>query len=76
MLPPATVVVEILQGEGGVIPATIRWLQGLRQLTRKFSVVLIIDEVQTGLGRMGKLFAFEHAGIEPDILVFSKAIGG
>ena len=76
VLPPAAVVVEIVQGEGGVIPAPIRWLQGLRQLTRKFGVVLIIDEVQTGLGRTGKLFAFEHAGIEPDVLVLSKAIGG
>ncbi|WP_460135964.1 diaminobutyrate--2-oxoglutarate transaminase [Pseudomonas sp. S1_E04] len=76
VLPPAAVVVEIVQGEGGVIPAPIRWLQGLRRLTRKFGVVLIIDEVQTGLGRTGKLFAFEHAGIEPDVLVLSKAIGG
>lgn len=76
VLPPAAVVVEVVQGEGGVIPAPIRWLQGLRQLTRKFGVALIIDEVQTGLGRTGKLFAFEHADIEPDILVLSKAIGG
>ncbi|MBX8539037.1 diaminobutyrate--2-oxoglutarate transaminase [Pseudomonas cichorii] len=76
VLPPAAIVVEVVQGEGGVIPAPVRWLQGLRQLTRKHGVALIIDEVQTGIGRTGKLFAFEHAGIEPDILVLSKAIGG
>ena len=76
VLPPAAVVVEVVQGEGGVIPAPLRWLQGLRQLTRQYGVALIIDEVQTGIGRTGKLFAFEHAGIEPDILVLSKAIGG
>ncbi|MFW9265797.1 diaminobutyrate--2-oxoglutarate transaminase [Pseudomonas sp. D2-30] len=76
VLPPAAVVVEVVQGEGGVIPAPVRWLQGLRQLTRKYGVALIIDEVQTGLGRTGKLFAFQHADIEPDILVLSKAIGG
>jgi diaminobutyrate-2-oxoglutarate transaminase len=76
VLPPAAVVVEVVQGEGGVIPAPARWLQSLRQLTRKHGVALIIDEVQTGLGRTGKLFAFQHADIEPDILVLSKAIGG
>ncbi|HLD64954.1 MAG TPA: aminotransferase class III-fold pyridoxal phosphate-dependent enzyme, partial [Pseudomonas sp.] len=76
VLPPAAVVVEVVQGEGGVIPAPLRWLQGLRQLTRKHGIVLIIDEVQTGLGRTGRLFAFEHADIEPDILVLSKALGG
>ncbi|MDP3846043.1 MAG: diaminobutyrate--2-oxoglutarate transaminase [Pseudomonas sp.] len=76
VLPPAAVVVEVVQGEGGVIPAPVRWLQGLRQVTRKHGVALIIDEVQTGLGRTGRLFAFEHADIEPDILVLSKAIGG
>lgn len=76
VLPPAAVVVEVVQGEGGVIPAPARWLQGLRQITRKHGVALILDEVQTGLGRTGRLFAFEHAGIEPDVLVLSKAIGG
>ncbi|MFD1623308.1 diaminobutyrate--2-oxoglutarate transaminase [Azospirillum griseum] len=73
---PAAMVVEVVQGEGGVIPAPIRWLQGLRRLTRAHGVPLVIDEVQTGLGRTGHLFAFERAGIEPDILVLSKAIGG
>lgn len=76
VLPPAAVVMEVVQGEGGVIPAPVRWLQGLRRLTRQHGIALIIDEVQTGLGRTGRLFAFEHADIEPDILVLSKAIGG
>lgn len=73
---PAAVVVEVVQGEGGVIPTPTRWLQGLRKLTREQGVVLIIDEVQSGIGRTGRMFAFEHAGIEPDILVISKAVGG
>ncbi len=73
---PAAVVVEVVQGEGGVIPAPVRWLQGLRKLTREHGVVLIIDEVQSGIGRTGRMFAFEHAAIEPDVLVLSKAIGG
>ncbi|MGF6317791.1 diaminobutyrate--2-oxoglutarate transaminase [Pseudomonas frederiksbergensis] len=76
VLPPAAVVVEVVQGEGGVIPAPARWLQGVRKLTQQHGVALIVDEVQTGLGRTGRMFAFEHAGIEPDILVLSKAIGG
>lgn len=76
VLPPAAVVVEAVQGEGGVNPAPARWLNGLRRITREHGSVLIIDEVQTGLGRTGRLFGFEHAGIEPDVLVLSKAIGG
>ncbi|TWB10726.1 diaminobutyrate aminotransferase [Nitrospirillum amazonense] len=76
VLLPAAVVVEVVQGEGGVIPAPVRWLQGLRQLTREHGVALVVDEVQTGLGRTGRLYAFEHAGIEPDVVVLSKAIGG
>ena len=73
---PAAVVVEAVQGEGGVIPAPARWLQGLRKLTREHGVVLIVDEVQSGIGRTGRMFAFEHAAIEPDVVVISKAIGG
>lgn len=76
VLLPAAVVVEVVQGEGGVIPAPVRWLQGLRKLTQEHGVALIIDEVQSGIGRTGRMFAFEHADIEPDILVLSKAIGG
>ncbi|SFG29240.1 diaminobutyrate aminotransferase apoenzyme [Novosphingobium sp. CF614] len=73
---PAAVLLEAVQGEGGVIPAPIRWLQGVRRLTRAAGVPLVIDEIQTGVGRTGTFFAFERAGIEPDVVVLSKAIGG
>lgn len=73
---PAAVVVEAIQGEGGVIPASARWLQGLRDITRAHDIPLVVDEVQTGLARTGDLFAFEHAGILPDAVCLSKAIGG
>lgn len=73
---PAGVIVEVVQGEGGSVPAPIEWLKELRRITRERNIPLIIDEVQTGIGRTGKMFAFEHAGIEPDVLVLSKAIGG
>ncbi|PHN29698.1 MULTISPECIES: diaminobutyrate--2-oxoglutarate transaminase family protein [Pseudomonas] len=73
---PAAVLVEVVQGEGGCIPASAQWLRGLREITRELGIVLIVDEVQTGLGRTGSTFAIEHAGITPDILVLSKAIGG
>ncbi|ASN05764.1 aspartate aminotransferase family protein [Virgibacillus necropolis] len=73
---PAGIIVEVVQGEGGSIPAPIGWLKELRRITKKRDIPLIIDEVQTGIGRTGKMFAFEHAGIEPDVLVLSKAIGG
>ncbi|WP_407310834.1 aspartate aminotransferase family protein [Pseudomonas sp. nanlin1] len=73
---PAALIVEVVQGEGGVVPAADRWLQGVREITAKAGVALIIDEIQTGFGRTGKLFAFEHAGIVPDVVVLSKAIGG
>lgn len=73
---PAAVIVEAVQGEGGVIPAPDRWLRGLRDITRNAGVPLILDEVQTGFGRTGRRFAFEHADIVPDVVVLSKAIGG
>ena len=76
VLPPAALLVEVVQGEGGVIPAPARWLQGVRAITRRHGIVMIIDEVQTGIGRTGTLFAFEQTGIKPDVLVLSKAIGG
>jgi len=76
VLPPAAMIVEAVQGEGGVMPAPARWLRGLRRITRDHGTVLILDEVQTGIGRTGQMFAFEHADVEPDVLVLSKAIGG
>ncbi|MBC1897839.1 acetylornithine transaminase [Listeria booriae] len=71
----AAVMLEIIQGEGGVIPATTEFLQGASALCAKYGALLIIDEVQTGMGRTGKRFAFEHAGIEPDIFTLAKGLG-
>ncbi|CAI8782051.1 Diaminobutyrate--2-oxoglutarate aminotransferase [Pseudomonas brassicacearum] len=73
---PAAVIVEVVQGEGGVIPADLDWIRGLRRITEQAGVALIVDEIQSGFGRTGKMFAFEHAGIIPDVVVLSKAIGG
>ncbi|WP_407315347.1 diaminobutyrate--2-oxoglutarate transaminase family protein [Pseudomonas sp. nanlin1] len=73
---PAMLIVEGIQGEGGCNPAPARWLQGLREITRAHDIPLVLDEIQTGLGRTGDMFAFEHAGIEPDVVLMSKAIGG
>ncbi|UFH49856.1 aspartate aminotransferase family protein [Pseudomonas sp. KNUC1026] len=74
--PPAAVIVEAVQGEGGMIPAADSWLRGLREITQKHGIALIVDEIQAGFGRTGRMFAFEHAGIVPDVVVLSKAIGG
>lgn len=76
ILKPAGIILEAVQGEGGVIPASSSWLRKLRALTQTLGIPLIVDEVQTGLGRTGRIFAFEHAGIVPDVVVLSKAIGG
>lgn len=73
---PAGAIVEAIQGEGGVIAAPANWLAGLRKLTAAADVPLILDEVQTGFGRTGHMFAFEHAGIVPDVVALSKAVGG
>ncbi|WP_049902504.1 diaminobutyrate--2-oxoglutarate transaminase [Halococcus agarilyticus] len=73
---PAGVFVEAVQGEGGSIPAPDTWLRRLRELTRERDVPLIVDEIQAGLGRTGELYAFEHAGIVPDVVTLSKAVGG
>lgn len=73
---PAAVIVEVVQGEGGCIAVSDDWLRQLRQLTREHKIALIIDEVQTGFARTGSMFAFQRAGIVPDVLVLSKAIGG
>ena len=67
---------EPIQGEAGVWAATDQFLQELRALTRELGLLLIFDEIQTGMGRTGKLFHYEHAGIEPDIMTLGKGIGG
>jgi acetylornithine/N-succinyldiaminopimelate aminotransferase len=70
------VLLEPIQGEAGVFVAEDDYLHQLRQLTQKHNVLLIVDEVQTGVGRTGTLFAFEHAGIRPDIMTLGKGLGG
>ena len=72
----AAVIVEPIQGEGGINVATIEFMKELRKLTEEKGVLLILDEIQTGCGRTGYVWAFQHYGIEPDIFVIGKAIGG
>jgi diaminobutyrate-2-oxoglutarate transaminase len=76
ILSPAGMILEVIQGEGGVIPAPDAWMQEIRRITHERSIPLIVDEIQTGLGRTGVLYAFQRAGILPDVVVLSKAIGG
>jgi len=70
------VMLEPVQGEGGVIPATREFMQGLRALTKKADILLIVDEVQSGMGRTGKLFGYQLSEITPDIMTLGKGIGG
>ena len=72
----AAVLIEVVQGEGGVRPASPEYIKGLAQLCQERDVLLIVDEVQTGFGRTGKMFACNHYGLTPDILCLGKAIGG
>jgi len=72
----AGVIVEVVQGEGGIKPAFQEFIRELRRRTNDVGALLIIDEVQTGFGRTGRIWAYEHYGIEADILVAGKAIGG
>lgn len=71
----AAVILEPIQGEGGVHPVDPLYLERARELTEKFDCALIFDEVQSGMGRTGKLFAYEHYGVEPDIMTLAKALG-
>lgn len=73
---PAAVILEAIQGEGGVVVAPKKWLQKIREVTARHDIVLILDEVQAGFARSGKMFAFEHSDIVPDVVVMSKAVGG
>jgi acetylornithine/N-succinyldiaminopimelate aminotransferase len=72
----AAVMLEPIQGEAGVWPATDQFLRDLRELTSAHGLLLIVDEIQTGIGRTGKLFHYEHADIAPDIMTLGKGIGG
>lgn len=73
---PAAIIVEPIQGEGGIIIPPLEFLQKLRKISEKYGVPLIIDEIQSGMGRTGKWFACEYSSIDPDIMTISKAIGG
>lgn len=70
------VVLEPIQGEGGVTPATREFMQGVRKLCDEYDALLVLDEVQSGMGRTGELFAYMEYGIQPDILTTAKALGG
>lgn len=73
---PAAVILEAIQGEGGVVPAPAEFLQAVRRITKELGIPLICDEIQCGMGRTGRIFGFEHAGIVPDVILISKAVGG
>ncbi len=70
------IMVEPVQGEGGVNCASPAFLQGLRELADQHRLLLIFDEVQTGIGRLGTLFGYQHYGVEPDIMTLGKGLGG
>lgn len=71
---PAAVIVETVQGEGGVNVASFAWLRALEQVCRRHDMLLIVDDIQMGCGRTGRFFSFEEAGISPDIVTLSKSI--
>ena len=78
-IPPdqvAAIIIEPQLGEGGFVPAPPDFLRVLRDLTRRHGIVLILDEIQSGFGRTGRMFAYEHAGIEPDLVVMAKGLAG
>ncbi len=72
----AAVMIEIIQGEGGVKPAEKEFLEELYRITREKGILFIVDEVQTGIGRTGKFFAYQHFNLQPDIITSAKGLGG
>ena len=72
----AAILIEPVQGDGGFIPAPADFLRELREMTRRHGIVLVLDEIQTGFGRTGKMFGFQHAGIEPDLVTVAKSLAG
>jgi 4-aminobutyrate aminotransferase len=71
----AAIIIEPLQGEGGYVPAPARFIQELRKICDQHGILLVLDEVQSGFGRTGKMFCFEHANVVPDIIVMAKGLG-
>ena len=71
----AAVLLESVQGEGGVNPATAEYFEGVRRLCDERGILFIVDEIQTGLGRTGEWFGFEHFGVEPDVVTMAKGLG-
>ena len=71
----AAVMLEVIQGEGGVNVGEESFIQGIEQLCKERNVLLVVDEIQTGIGRTGKAFAYEHYGISPDIITVAKGLG-
>ena len=72
----AAVLLELIQGEGGVVVADQAFVKGVRDLCSHRQMLLMVDEVQTGMGRTGRLFAYEHYGIQPDVMTLAKGLGG
>lgn len=72
----AAIILEPVQGDGGFLPAGNEFLRALRALTQKHGIVLILDEIQAGFGRTGKMFGFQHAGIQPDLVTVAKSLAG
>ncbi len=72
----AAVILEVVQGEGGVYPASLEYIQAARKICDERGALLILDEIQTGFGRTGKMFAIEHFGITPDLLTCAKSLAG
>jgi acetylornithine/N-succinyldiaminopimelate aminotransferase len=71
----AAVMLEPIQGESGVVPFSLKFLRDVRELTNDCGILLVFDEVQTGIGRTGRMFCFEHAAVRPDVLTLGKGIG-
>jgi len=72
----AAIILELIQGEGGINIVTKEYLEALKDICQKQKILLIFDEVQTGMGRTGKMFAYQHFGIEPDLMSLAKSLGG
>ncbi len=73
---PAGMILEPIQGEAGAVPAPDEWLREIPRITRERDIPLVLDEIQTGFGRTGEMYAFEHADVTPDVVTLSKAVGG